>query len=158
MEAIMPTGNRASRAVKFITASCLSAIMVAAGTGPTYAAQEAATEVAFVEDVSGRVVAFLEGRPTLLEALDIIKDRTQLDLLSASELRICHYQTHQLLTLKGPLRASISRDIVTVEDGKAVLASAGACAAPVVSNFQGGLLTRSPRFKATPANDVSSKR
>jgi hypothetical protein len=131
---------------------------VAAGTGASYAAQEAVTEVAFVEDVRGRVVAFLEGRPTLLEALDIIKDRTQLDLLSTSELRICHYQTHQLLTLKGPLRASISRDIVTVDNGQAVLASAGACAAPVVSNFQGGLLSRSPRFRVTPVKDVPSRR
>lgn len=153
----MPTGNRASRAVKLITASWLSAAAVAAVAGPSYAAQEAATEVAFVEDVSGRVVAFLEGRPTLLEALDIIKDRTQLDVLSTSELRICHYQTRQLLTLKGPLRASISRDIVTVDNGKAILASAGACAAPVVSNFQGGLLSRSPRFRVTPVKDVPSR-
>lgn len=150
--------KRASQAAQLIIASYLSVMAVGVGPSPAYAAQEVATEVAFVEDVSGRVVAFLEGRPTLLEALDTIKDRTQLALLSKSELRICHYQTHQLLTLKGPLRASISRETVTVDNGKAVLASAGACAAPVVSNFQGGLLSRSPGFRVTPANDVPSKR
>ena len=150
--------RRALQTAKLILASCLSATAMAVGPGPVYAAQEAATEVAFVEDVSGRVVALLEGRPTLLEALDVIKDRTQLVLLSASELHICHYQTHQLLVLKGPLRASISREIVTVDNGKPVLSSVRECAAPVVSNFQGGLLSRSPGFRITPANDVPSKR
>src|SRR5204863_9459985 len=59
-----------------------------------------------------------------------------------SELRICHYPTRQLLTLKGPLRASISRDGVTAENSKTAVASAGTCAAPVVSTFQGGVVSR----------------
>jgi hypothetical protein len=65
-----------------------------------------------------------------------------MSLAANSELRICHYQSHQLLSLKGPLRASISRDGVTVESSKAVAASAGRCAAPVVSTFQGGIVSR----------------
>jgi hypothetical protein len=55
----------------------------------------------------------------LLAALDTISDRTHLDVLVNSELRVCLYKMHQDLTLKGPLRASISRDGVTVENGKA---------------------------------------
>jgi len=42
-----------------------------------------------------------------------------------SELRICHYQMHQFLTLKGPLRASISRDGVVIENSKTVVTAAG---------------------------------
>ena len=59
------------------------------------AAQEAAADVGYVEDVSGRVVAFAQGKPTLLDALDVISDRTRLDLQANSELRICHYPTAQ---------------------------------------------------------------
>ena len=65
---------------KFISAvAFLSALGAALGSsGPVYAAQET-TEVAFVEDMSGRVVAFSQGKPILLETLDTINDRTQLD-------------------------------------------------------------------------------
>jgi hypothetical protein len=73
-------------------------------------AQQAMADVAYVEDVSGRVVAFAQGKPILLNAFDTITDRTRLDLQANSELRICHYPTRQFLTLKGPLTASISRD------------------------------------------------
>ena len=145
---------------KFISAvAFLSVVGAALGSnsaysGPVYATQEAA-EVAFVEDMNGRVVAFLQGKPSLLEALDTIRDRTQLDLLVNSELRICHYQTRQVLTLKGPLRASISGDSVTVENGKAVLVFAGSCSKPVVSDFQGGLVARG--LKAVPVNDVPGR-
>jgi hypothetical protein len=137
----------------------LSAIGVVLGTrpaysGPVYAAREA-TEVAFVEDLNGRVIGFAQGKPFLLEALDTIADRTQLDLLANSELRVCHYQTRQLLSLKGPLRASISRDRVAVESG-AVLGFAGSCSAPVTSNFQGGLVARG--VGPIPITDASGKR
>jgi hypothetical protein len=136
--------EKSSIAVDFmITALLLSTMGVVLGGGPAHsAAEETATDVAYVAEVSGRVVAFSQGRPTLLDALDIISDRTRLDLQANSELRICHYRTHQLLTLKGPLRASISRDGVTVENSKAVVASAGSCAAPVVSTFQAGFVSR----------------
>lgn len=121
-------------------------LLPAVGAGPAHAAgPQDAAEVAYVEDVSGRVVAFANGKPTLLDALDIISDRTRLDLQANSELRLCHYQTLQLLTLKGPLRASISRDGVTAETGKAV--ASGSCVAPVVSTFQGGLVSRGTGMK-----------
>jgi hypothetical protein len=125
-----------------------------ASGGPVYAAREAA-EVAFVEDLNGRIVAFSQGKPFLLDVLDTIQDRTQVDLLANSELRVCHYQTRQILTLKGPVRASISRDSVTVENRKAVLAFAGVCSAPVASDFQGGLVARG--LKTTPVNNVPAR-
>jgi hypothetical protein len=125
---------------------------IGAGAGPAYAAaQDAAqgnvADVAYVEDVSGRVVAFSAGKPTLLDALDVVSDRTRLDLQANSELRICHYQTRQLLTLKGPLRASISLDGIVVDNAKTALAGAGSCAAPVVSTFQGGIVSRGTAMK-----------
>src|SRR5215475_12449636 len=83
---------------KFISATVLlSAIAAALGVGPLYAAQDA-NEVAIVENVSGHVVAFVAGKPALLEALDVVSDGTRLDLQANSELRICHYQTRQFLT------------------------------------------------------------
>src|SRR5262245_14769896 len=120
-------------ATLLLTAACMGA--------PPAAAQDDG-DVAYVEGISGRVVAMAEGKPTLLDALDVISDRTRLDLQANSELRICHYPTRQLLTLKGPLRASISRDGVTAENSKTAVASAGTCAAPVVSTFQGGVVSR----------------
>jgi hypothetical protein len=142
---------------KFISAvAFLSALGAALGSsGPVYAAQET-TEVAFVEDMSGRVVAFSQGKPILLETLDTINDRTQLDVLANSELQICHYQTRQLVTLKGPLRASVSRDGVAIENRKTLLVSAVSCAAPAVSKFQGGLVVRG--VGTIPVNDVPGKR
>lgn len=124
-----------------LAAAVLLLPAIGAGAAHAAGAQDAA-EVAYVEEVSGRVVAFANGKPTLLDALDVISDRTRLDLQANSELRLCHYQTLQLLTLKGPLRASISRDGVTAETGKAAGASTGSCVAPVVSTFQGGLVSR----------------
>ena len=105
-------------------------------------AQHAMADVAYVEDVSGRVVAFAQGKPILLNALDTISDRTRLDLQANSELRICHYPTRQFLTLKGPLTASISRDGVTADNNKTAVAATGPCVAPVVSTIQGGLISR----------------
>ena len=58
-----------------------------------------------------------------------------------------HVPRGQLLTLKGPLRASISIDGVVVENAKAALAGAGSCAAPVVSTFQGGIVSRGTAMK-----------
>jgi hypothetical protein len=67
--------------------------------------------------------------------------RPQLDLLANSELRICHYETKQLLALRGPLRAYILRDKVAL-DGKAVVAFTGSCSTPQASKFQGGIGAR----------------
>ena len=40
-----------------------------------------------MESVSGRVVAFAAGKPTLLDALDVVSEGTQLDLQANSELQ-----------------------------------------------------------------------
>jgi hypothetical protein len=104
------------------------------------AAQEGA--VAYVEAVSGRVVALARGTPVLLDPLDLIGDRTRLDLQPNSELRLCHYASGRSHALRGPLRIAVSADGVTAENGKAIDRAAGSCAAPVVSKFQGGLVSR----------------
>jgi hypothetical protein len=104
--------------------------------------QSAAGPVAYVEAVRGRVIAMSRGTPHLLDALDSIGDRTRLDLQTNSELRICHYPSGQLLTLRGPLRVSVSADRITAENGKPIDRPAGSCAVPVVSKFQGGLVSR----------------
>jgi hypothetical protein len=133
-----------------VIAAALLFSAMGVGVGPAHsAAQEIAADVGYVEDVSGRVVAFAHGKPTLLDALDVISDRTRLDLQANSELRICHYPTRQLLTLKGPLRASVSRDGVTAENSKAVVASTGSCVPPVISTFQGGIVSRGTGVKTT---------
>jgi len=106
--------------------------------GPTYSA----TEVAYVSEVSGRVVAFMEGRPTLLDALDVVADQTRLDLLANSELRVCHSQTNRVFVLKGPLTAMISQKGVIADNGKRAIVSAETCAAPTVSRHQGGFISR----------------
>lgn len=132
---------------------CLAAALLLGGglgSGSALAGLDADTEVAHVEHLTGRVVAFSRGRPTLLDVLDTIGDRTQLDLLANSELQICHYQTHQLLALKGPLRVSISREGVTVENGKAAITVAGSCATPVVSTFHGGFVARGVKTITAP--------
>jgi hypothetical protein len=112
-------------------------------------AQDTAADVAYVEDVKGRVVALSRAAPVLIDALDIISERTRLDLQTDSQLRICHYRSHRVLTLRGPARASISAAGATLESGKAVEASPGTCTAPVVSNFQGGTVARGGLLKTT---------
>jgi hypothetical protein len=112
-------------------------------------AQDTAADVAYVEDVKGRVVALSRAAPVLIDALDIISERTRLDLQTDSQLRICHYRSHRVLTLRGPARASISAAGATLESGKAVEAPPGTCTAPVVSNFQGGTVARGGLLKTT---------
>jgi hypothetical protein len=104
------------------------------GESARLAAQSAAPEVAYVETVSGRVVSFAKGKPTLLDVLDIVRDGTALTLQADSELRLCHYRLGKFLNLKGPLRASITA------------ASAESCAAPVLSLVQGGVVSRKVAF------------
>jgi hypothetical protein len=106
--------------------------------GPTVSA----TEVAYVSEVSGRVVAHMQGRPTFLDALDVVADQTRIDLQANSELQICHSRTHQVFTLKGPLTAMIEQGGVTIENGRRAVASTGSCAAPTASIFHGGIVAR----------------
>jgi hypothetical protein len=131
-------------------ALALAAIGLVGGVGiPRSAAQETAPDVAYVEAVSGRVIALSRGTPVLLDNLDIISDRTRLDLQANSDVSICHYRTQRMLALKGPTRAVISADGATADSGKAIGASTGTCVAPVISNFQGGLVARSAALKTT---------
>ena len=128
-------------------AAMLLSAAVDGASAPTWA-QQAVADVAYVEDVTGHVVALSQGKPILLNALDTISDRTRLDLQANSELRICHFPTRQFLTLKGPLKASVSQDGVTADNSKAKATATGPCVAPVVSTVQGGLVSRSAGVKA----------
>jgi hypothetical protein len=111
------------------------------------AAQEASRDVAFVEMVTGRVVAFASGAPTLLGALDVITDRTRVDVLANSELRLCQYRTSRFLTVKGPARIVVSADGVNVEAGKAPDVSRETCGLVEASAHQGGLVARGVSYK-----------
>ncbi len=93
-------------------------------------AQDAAADVAYVEAVSGRVVALSRAAPILIDTLDMITDRTRLDLQANSDLRICHYRTQRVLTLRGPARASVSAAGATLDNGKAVEPSPGPATLP----------------------------
>jgi hypothetical protein len=137
------------------TGMLLSALSMALGSGSARAAQEA-IEVAFVENVSGRVVALAAAKPTLLDALDVVTDGTRLDLQPNSELRICHYQMRQYVTLRGPVRASVSRDGVVVESNRSAVTAEGSCAAPSDSSFQGGIVMRG--LKVIRVNDMQRQR
>ncbi len=58
-----------------------------------------------------------------------------------NDVRVCNHQAGKIVSLKGPLRVTVSRDGVTAgSGGKTALAAAGPCAAPVAS--QGGIMTR----------------
>ena len=111
------------------------------GVSPSVA-QQAASDIAYVEAVSGRVVAAARGAPVLVEALDVISDRTRFDLLPNSELRLCHYHMRQFVTLTGPARVTVSADRLTVEAGREAEVSQEACGFALASKFQGGFLAR----------------
>ena len=60
-----------------------------------------------------------------------------------NDVRVCNHQAGKIVSLKGPLRVTVSRDGVTAGSGaKTALAAAGPCAAPVASTAQGGIMTR----------------
>ena len=111
------------------------------------AAQESATDVGFVEAMSGRVVAFVRGSPVLVDVLDVISERTRLDLLANSELRLCHYRIGRFVTMRGPARITVSADGITVQAGNPVDVSHETCAVIQASKFQGGLVARGVAFK-----------
>ena len=134
----------AARSIRAAIALCTIGLGAGAGISPS-AAQ--ATDVAYVEAVSGRVVAFAHGSPALVDALDVISDQTRLDLLANSELHLCHYRMQRIVMLKGPARVIISADGMKAEAGKAIEASEERCTPPVMSRVNGGLLTRGARFK-----------
>jgi hypothetical protein len=128
---------------KGMKAVVLSLILGLSGGIFQSAAQGADSAVGYVESVRGRVVLSAQEALKPLDLLDVIADRARLDLPANSELRICHFRTGKLLTLRGPLRASVSTSGVTAENGRAINATSETCAAPVISTFQGGFVTRS---------------
>lgn len=113
------------------------------------AAQGPANEAAYVESVNGRALAMVKGKPTLLDSLDVIDEKTRVDLLPGSELRLCHYRSQRIYALKGPLRASVTDAGVTGETGGAIAATAESCVRPVVSSFQGGIIARTTSVPTT---------
>ena len=120
----------------------LSAVFGAfSGVTPSMA-QQAASDVAYVEAVSGRVVAAAGGTPVLVASLDVISDRTRFDLLPNSELRLCHYHTRRFVTVTGPALVTVSAERLTVEAGKEAEVSQEACGFALASKFQGGFLAR----------------
>ena len=123
--------------------AALARVLLAACVPATpAAAQEGAADTAYVESVTGRVVALVNGKPVLLDALDTVTDKTRLDVLANSELRLCHYQKQRIVALAGPARISVTASGVTAENGKDIAPSGETCAKPVVSTFQGGFVAR----------------
>ena len=122
--------------------TALFAAMILGSCLNPLAAQEAFPDVAFVETVTGRVVAFASGAPTLLGPSEVITNRTRVDVLANSELRVCHYLTSRFLTVKGPARIIVSVEEVNVEAGKAVEVSRDTCGLAEASAHQGGLVAR----------------
>ena len=84
---------------------------------------------------------------TLLGSLDVITNRTRVDVLANSELRLCQYLTSRFLTVKGPARIIVSVDGVKVEAGKAVEVSRETCGSVEASAHQGGLVARGVSYK-----------
>ncbi len=141
--------ERAAVAANMVRAVVVLSIVGLGGGVSQSAAQEAA--VAYVKAVNGRVIALARGTPVLLGALDSVADRTRLDLQANSELYLCHHSSGRLHTLRGPLRVAVTAAGVTAENGKTIDRPAGSCAAPAVSKFQGGLLSRGLESDASAA-------
>jgi hypothetical protein len=78
----------------------------------------------------------------------VITNRTRVDVLANSELRVCHYQTARFLTVKGPARIIVSVDGINVEAGKAVV-SRDTCGLVEASAHQGGLVGGVTRGRAS---------
>jgi hypothetical protein len=114
--------------------------------GPVHAMAEAApqggADVAFVEEVTGRVVAHSHGMKKPLEKFVILSERTRLELGPNSELRICHYGVNRVVTLSGPLLAVVSKDGVTAENGRINSEAPAKCAPPATWKKPGGLMMR----------------
>jgi hypothetical protein len=131
-----------------IRTTVVLATVLAAGLGAAPSmAQQATSDVAYVEAVSGRVVATGRENPVLVEALEVISERTRFDLLPNSELSLCHYYMQRLLTVKGPARVTVSADGITVEAGKAAVVSQDTCGFALASTSNGGFLARGGSLK-----------
>jgi hypothetical protein len=123
-------------------ASTLTYVLLAAAAGITPVAAQN-TDVAYVESVTGTVSASSQGTTTPLDVLDIVSERTHVQLGARSELRLCLHGPRKLVALKGPLQATVNVDGVTADNGKAIALLAQSCIAPTISTFQGGIVSRS---------------
>jgi hypothetical protein len=131
-----------------IRTTVVLATVLAAGLGAAPSmAQQVPSDVAYVEAVSGRVVATGRENPVLVEALEVISERTRFDLLPNSELHLCHYYMQRFLTVKGPARVTVSADGITVEAGKAAVVSQDTCGFALASTSNGGFLARGGSLK-----------
>lgn len=135
------------RAALVFSAVCVPVCLNAAPS----TAQGDAAESAYVESVDGRAIALVQGKPVLLDALDTISDKTRIDLLAGSELRVCHYQKQRIVMVAGPMRVSVTSAGVMTEGGKEIAPTAEACVKPVVSNFQGGFVARTAVTASSPS-------
>jgi hypothetical protein len=120
-----------------------AAIIVAAIVFGALPASAQGADVAYVEGVKGSVTATVQGTAAAIDVLDLLSDQTRVELAARSELQLCHHGLRKLVTLKGPLSATVSSAGVTAANGNAIAPSAHACAAPVISTFQGGIVSRS---------------
>ena len=131
--------------VAFRKSAVLASMILGSCLNPL-AAQEAFSDVAFVETLTGQAVALVSGRPTLLGPSEVITNRTRVDVLANSELRLCHYQTARFLTVKGPARIIVSVEGVSVEAGKAVVSS-DTCGLVEATAHHGGLVPRGVGYR-----------
>lgn len=123
------------------TTAAMAALAFGAGIS---AAAAQTTNVAHVVAVQGLVLVG-SSEPAFVEPLDIIHDRTRLELRAGSELRICHYPTRTALIVRGPTKLEVSAGGLAVEDVRAVDGSREPCNQPAMATVQGGLMSRSPR-------------
>jgi hypothetical protein len=139
---IMNTNRSTMRSLTGASIIILAALASGAPAMAESVAQEAAADVAFVEEVRGEVIAFSHGSEILLEKFVIISDRTRLELRADSELRICHYGVNRVVTLSGPLRAVVSKNGVSAENGRIGKEAPAKCTPPSKSKNTGGLMMR----------------
>ncbi|MCC6777377.1 MAG: hypothetical protein IT537_12215 [Hyphomicrobiales bacterium] len=97
---------------------------------PSAATPTQEVDIASVETVKGRVLAFARGKPSLLGDADVITTQTQLDLQDNSDLRICHFNGNRLFILRGPTRATVSADGVADASGRTLTPAGGSCTPP----------------------------
>jgi hypothetical protein len=141
---IKPSRSERSRRKPAAALIVVSALVLSTGLAPAQTG-----DVAYVESVKGSATATVQGATAAIDVLDLIGDQTRLELAARSEVRLCHHGMRKLVTLKGPLRATVSSAGVIADGGNAVAPSAETCAAPVISTFQGGIVSRSVGAGAT---------
>ena len=96
----------------------------------------------YIEFVNGQVVAFSRGKPVLLEALDTVSERTR---PRPSDQQRSAYLPSANAPGADSQRARTGFEFrygVAAEGGQAIAGSKASCAEPIVSQHQGGLVSR----------------